>query len=263
MNKKGFAISVILYAIVFLIISIFYILLAIVKTRYNEADDLKKSIITSLNSMENVYSKLENDNPVNVLIINPNGGVVEINGEVINAPLRIIGYAGDQVELSPATHSDVVNTDNFYTLSYNANGGTPTPATQSVMITSTSKYTFTSWEGDESCATEENVYTFPLDNGVICTKTARWGVEVNNVTQPVNLANAPTRLGYAFTGWKSSGENNMHGSGTSYLVTRDTVMTAQWEVDIDADEVSYSNSSTNLNCDNVQCAINEIDSILE
>ena len=55
MSKKGFAISVIMYSIVFLLISIFYITLGILKTRYNVNDSLRKSIMEELNSDENIH----------------------------------------------------------------------------------------------------------------------------------------------------------------------------------------------------------------
>ena len=45
MNKKGFAISVILYSMVILVISIMYLVLGIVKDRYNLENQLKESAI--------------------------------------------------------------------------------------------------------------------------------------------------------------------------------------------------------------------------
>ena len=52
MNKKGFAVSIILYSIVFLIVTILYILLAIEKNRYTVNKEIRNSIISELN--ENV-----------------------------------------------------------------------------------------------------------------------------------------------------------------------------------------------------------------
>ena len=49
MNKKGFAISVILYSIVFLIIAILYMLLGITRTRYTVNKGLRDNIIKELN----------------------------------------------------------------------------------------------------------------------------------------------------------------------------------------------------------------------
>lgn len=45
MNKKGFAISVILYSMVILVISIMYLVLGIIKDRYNLENQLKESTI--------------------------------------------------------------------------------------------------------------------------------------------------------------------------------------------------------------------------
>lgn len=53
MNKKGFAISMLLYSLVFVIISLLYVLLAIMKTRYQSEDSLRESIVEKLN--ENVF----------------------------------------------------------------------------------------------------------------------------------------------------------------------------------------------------------------
>ena len=62
MNNKGFAISVILYALVFLIITIFYILLGVVKARYNNSSNLRDSVVNNLNGSDYIYNKLEDDN---------------------------------------------------------------------------------------------------------------------------------------------------------------------------------------------------------
>lgn len=49
MNKKGFAISVILYSIIFLIIAILYMLLGLTKTRYTVNKNLRDNIVNELN----------------------------------------------------------------------------------------------------------------------------------------------------------------------------------------------------------------------
>lgn len=48
MNKKGFAISVVLYTMVLLVIGIFYLLLGIVRTRYTVGDNLKEQVINGI-----------------------------------------------------------------------------------------------------------------------------------------------------------------------------------------------------------------------
>ena len=55
MNKKGFAISIILYSIVFLLITILYMILSITKTRYNVTSSLRDEIIDGLNINNVLY----------------------------------------------------------------------------------------------------------------------------------------------------------------------------------------------------------------
>ena len=58
MNKKGFAISIVLYSIVFMLITIFYIMLGILKTRYTVSNNLKETIIDELNTEDNMYDTI-------------------------------------------------------------------------------------------------------------------------------------------------------------------------------------------------------------
>ena len=58
MNKKGFAISIVLYSIVFLLISVFYMILGILKTRYSVSSSLREDIIDQLNSDEHIYDTI-------------------------------------------------------------------------------------------------------------------------------------------------------------------------------------------------------------
>ena len=60
MNKKGFAISIILYSMVFLLISIFYMLLGIVRTRYIVTSGLRESIMEELNNSSTLADKIIN-----------------------------------------------------------------------------------------------------------------------------------------------------------------------------------------------------------
>ena len=54
MNKKGFAVSVILYSIVFLIITTLFMLLGLVRTRFMVNDKLRDSVIEEVNEDMNV-----------------------------------------------------------------------------------------------------------------------------------------------------------------------------------------------------------------
>lgn len=53
MNKKGFAISVVLYSVVFLLISILYMITGVLKTRYHVKSDLRDTIVEQLNESIN------------------------------------------------------------------------------------------------------------------------------------------------------------------------------------------------------------------
>ena len=50
MNKNGFAISILLYSLALVIISLVYMLLGIMKTRYQIENDLRNNIISELNN---------------------------------------------------------------------------------------------------------------------------------------------------------------------------------------------------------------------
>ena len=54
MNKRGFAISIILYSLVFIVIMTFYIILGIIKARYTVTNALKDAIMDDLNSEYNM-----------------------------------------------------------------------------------------------------------------------------------------------------------------------------------------------------------------
>lgn len=56
MNKKGYAVLIVVYAIILLVVSLLYMLLGIMRNRYSINDDLRKSIINNLNNEE--YLKL-------------------------------------------------------------------------------------------------------------------------------------------------------------------------------------------------------------
>ena len=55
MNKKGFAISIILYSLVFLLITILFMILGILKTRYNVSDNTRKSVIEGIEESDYGY----------------------------------------------------------------------------------------------------------------------------------------------------------------------------------------------------------------
>ena len=56
MNKKGFAISIILYSVILLIIAILYLLLGIEKNRTNTSEELRDNILSNYNSESDCWS---------------------------------------------------------------------------------------------------------------------------------------------------------------------------------------------------------------
>ena len=255
MNKKGFAISIILYSVVFLIIGIFYILLGIIKARYNVSNDIKNNIINKLNGIGYIYNQFDNDMGVNALTVNPNGGRVFFNGEMITDETTVVKYAGNTIDLPNAEKDDgESSTVGTYTISYVVDGEISAPASQKVNVTSTYKYNFQGWDGINSCGdVVDGVYTFPDSNGTTCTKTALWQVDVELLAETITL---PTIYNSSFVGWKSSVDNKIYPSGSSYTPTRDTEMVAQWD-EIWADNISY-NDIHGLGCSDVQCALEKI-----
>lgn len=264
MNKKGFAISVILYAVVFIIITIFYILLGIIKSRYSVSNDLRNSIFNDLNSVEHLYTKLDKDEPVSLLRVDPNGGSVEFDGNVITTPTFVVNYAGETIMVPDANRDNLVEGGNVFTVSYDANGGDSNPSSASVGATKTTEYAFDVWQSSGECGSFENgVYTFPSTYGSECTKTASWIPNiVINANNEITLASSPTRRGYYFIGWESSVDSEIYQAGSNYMVTQNTVMTAQWIEDVWAKDLSYSDIITKMNCEDVQCALDKIAKIL-
>ena len=265
MNKKGFAISVILYVIVFLIISIFYILLGLVKARYSVNNDLKNDITSTLNGTEYIYGKLLNDKAVNILRINPNAGSVLFEGNIVNDVIEIVRYVDDTVTIPDPTRDSYNNNIATYTLSYNTNGGSTAPSSQTGTATRMTSYSFSSWSGTGDCGTLSNrVYTFPTSYGTTCTMTASWSLDTNPIIYPtVPVAAAPTKYANIFDGWKSSvtSDTHLYQPGESYTLSRNVTLTAQW-TPVSAEHIAYSNSAIS-ECSNVQCAIDKIKILLD
>lgn len=61
MSKKGFAISIILYSMVFLLITILYMILGILETRYNVSDKTRKNVIDEINSIDYAVKVFKRD----------------------------------------------------------------------------------------------------------------------------------------------------------------------------------------------------------
>lgn len=109
-----------------------------------------------------------------------------------------------------------------YTVTYDANGGSV--GTASATATKTTRYTFSKWKaGDGQQYNASGSYTA----NAATTMTAQWTTTVttDSVTLPT-----PTRTNYSFNGWytASSGGSRVGGGGSSYTPTSNVKLYAQW-----------------------------------
>ena len=103
MNKKGFAISIVLYSLVFLLISILYMILGVLKARYHVENDLRDAIVQELNdsiivsaaeSISRVKTLEEVGGAKRYVGADPDNYVL-FNGE----QWRIIGVYGNRIKI--------------------------------------------------------------------------------------------------------------------------------------------------------------------
>ncbi len=167
----------------------------------------------------------------------------------LNSSLGNNGTAvpGFNIVVSPAKNS----------VSYEANGGATTPATQvfgffdgvnvssaisrnpvtyqvdfdpaegvcaTTSLTSTRSYTFNNWKrtDDVTFTAGQKMYGFG-ENQATAVLTAQW---TDSGQSAVNLP-APTRTGYMFEGWAGSG--TLRKAGTAFTPEKNTTFTAQWK----------------------------------
>lgn len=103
MNKKGFAISIVLYSLVFLLIAILYMILGILKARYNVENDLRNAVIEELDNSIIIpateyvmrVGNLEDIENAKLYVGNNPNNYVMFNGE----QWRIIGVYGDKLKI--------------------------------------------------------------------------------------------------------------------------------------------------------------------
>ena len=103
MNKKGFAISIVLYSLVFLLIAILYMILGILKARYNVENDLRNAVVEELDNSIIIpateyvmrVGNLEDIENAKLYVGNNPNNYVMFNGE----QWRIIGVYGDKLKI--------------------------------------------------------------------------------------------------------------------------------------------------------------------
>ena len=121
MNNKGFAISVILYSIIFLVITIMFMLLGIVKTRYTVNEKLRESIIFEIDDLNNysnesnyactITASSNNYDPNLVLTINVDSDMVELysfDGEnYVSSNETVANHSGTYVGYFMDSNGDI------------------------------------------------------------------------------------------------------------------------------------------------------------
>ncbi|MBQ8574507.1 MAG: InlB B-repeat-containing protein [Clostridia bacterium] len=149
---------------------------------------------------------------------------------------------------------------NTYTVTYNANGGSGAPGSQtkyqgreltlSATIPTKSGYTFNGWNtkadgtGTAYAASgkfstdatvtlyaqwKSDTYTLTYDaNGGSGAPAAQTMIPAVGITIPLTV---PVRTGYTFTGWntRADGEGGMYSPGTNLLTDQDETLYAQWK----------------------------------
>ena len=105
--------------------------------------------------------------------------------------------------------------------------------------------------------TATNTYTivYNANGGTVTTPYVR-------ITrgQAIGTLPTPTKTGYKFDGWYTSSTGGTQIS-TSYIPTSNQEIYAHW-IRINAENISYSDRNTGMNCTDVQCAIDKIAELL-
>ena len=138
----------------------------------------------------------------------------------------------------------------IYTVTWDYNGGSGTPATSTITYNSSlsiptptkTGYTFTGWSDGTKTYTSNFVYIYTSDK----TFTAQWSLNSYTATWNYNggsgtpattsinynatlsIPTTPTRTGYTFTGWSDG--TTTYTSNFTYNYTSNKTFTAQWSI---------------------------------
>jgi len=117
------------------------------------------------------------------------------------------------------------NTSVSYTVTYDANGGSSTGATNNKQTaTTTTTWTFANWKSSADKKTYAAKGKYSLNAAT--TMTAQWSTSSSGgtVTLPT-----PTRAGHNFNGWYD-GNSRVGGAGGSYKPTANVTLKASWTI---------------------------------
>ena len=131
-NNKGFAISLMLYAMILLIVTIFYIVLAIVKTRFTYSEAMVNSAIKFLD--EHDASMGHGDRTGPLILFSPlssgfsNGGIINVSifddqdGEGLKKDsiiIKIVNVSVDPIVENVIYSNEIIHFPNYITISQN------------------------------------------------------------------------------------------------------------------------------------------------
>ena len=189
------------------------------------------------------------------LEIDPNGGSIVVNspsdatGETITTSKSYTQNYNTKLKYSTPTKANDVDRSTSYTVSYDSNEGASTPESQTSIITKTTVYTFEKFVKSDTFYGElsesNKLYTYGPENNVNSKITATYKGITTSVPDKVVLADKPVREGYTFKGWKSSVDDRIYNEGVEFTPTRDTVMTAQWEINKYDVNITVNNGTVN------------------
>ena len=176
------------------------------------------------------------------LTINPAGGSVKVwSPSSTSSPVTITSNTSykqnyNTTLLCSATKGNTTSPTN-YTVTYNYNGGSGSTTSATAKKTVTTSYTFDSWTKSSTfygttsnIGNNQTLYTFPSNNNVTSTLTAKYTSTSSTVNGIVTLPSTNTRSGYTFQGWytAASGGTRVGGAGSSYTVKSNTTLYAHW-----------------------------------
>ena len=177
------------------------------------------------------------------LKVDPNGGTVNVkspsgaSGVNITTSQTYTQNYNTTLTLGTPTKSSSSKTTT-YTVTYKGNGGTvatTTNANTKSSRTDTINYQFNNWTESFQfygmLSNDKKTYTFPADNNVTSTITAKYdSTFLQGMQGAVTLASVNNRTGYNFLGWATDPEGTPIGTaGDSYTPSDNITLYAIWE----------------------------------
>ena len=177
------------------------------------------------------------------LTVNPSGGSVNVKspssgvGVDITTSTTYTQNYNTTLTLGTPTKTKTTSNTNI-TVSYNGNNGTvaTTDANTKSTRTDTTTYAFSSWTKSSTfygtLSTDNKTYTFPSNNNVTSTITAKYTSSTTNGTPTSVILPNATRTGYTFDGWytETTGNTKIGDAGDEYTPSANITLAAHWTI---------------------------------